>query len=66
MSEAPLYTRSAQCRNGVVYEAGLGAVNKVYRGTLLIRNSPPSLGPLCMVLLWGPGRGVFLMSEVPL
>ena len=40
-----------------------------YRGTLLIRNSPPPKDhhrTLGIVLLYGPRRGVFLMSVVPL
>ena len=40
-----------------------------YRGTSLIRKRPPPLDPhraLGMVLLWGPRRRWFLMSEVPL
>ena len=41
----------------------------VYRGTSLIRNTPPPLdhhGTLGIVLLYGPRREAFLMSEVPL
>jgi len=40
-----------------------------YRGTSLIRNSPPPLDPpgtLGIGLRQGPRRGVFLMSEAPL
>ena len=40
-----------------------------YRGTSLIRKRPPSQDPLKTLdifLLYGPRRGVFLMSEVPL
>ena len=40
-----------------------------YRGTSLIRNRRPPQDHhriLGIVLLHGPGRGVFLMSEVPL
>ena len=40
-----------------------------YRGTSPIRNSPPLQDhhrTLGIVLLWGPSRGVFFMSEVPL
>ena len=43
--------------------------NAAYRGTSLIRNNPPPLGhhrALDTVLLYGPTRGLFLMSEVPL
>ena len=41
----------------------------LYRGTSLIRNSPPPHGrhrALGMVLLWGLMEGWFLVSEVPL
>ena len=40
-----------------------------YRGTSLIRNSPPPYGhrrALGIVLLWGAKVGLFLMSGVPL
>ena len=40
-----------------------------YRGTSLIRNSPPPEGhhrALGIVLLLGPAGRLFLMSEVPL
>ena len=40
-----------------------------YRGTSLIRKRPPPRThhmDLCILLLWGPGIGLFLMSEVPL
>ena len=37
----------------------------LYRGTSLVRNSSLHRTP-GIVLLWGPKRGVFLMSEVPL
>ena len=39
----------------------------LHRGTLLVRNNPPAKDhhmTLGIVLLKGPGRGVFLMSEV--
>ena len=44
---------------------------ELYRGTSFIRNSPPPppknhRRTLGIVLLKGPRRGVFLMSEVPL
>jgi len=41
----------------------------VYRGTSLIRNTPPPQGhrmALDIVLMQGPRRGSFLLSEVPL
>jgi hypothetical protein len=41
---------------------------EAYRGTSLIRNSPPPWHhhrTLGIALLWGDTRGVFLMSEVP-
>ena len=44
-------------------------LQKRYRGTSLIRNSPPPKDhhrTLGAVLLEGPTRGVFLVSEVPL
>ena len=42
---------------------------KVYGVTSLIKNSPPPWGhhiALEIVLLYGPRRGLFLVSEVPL
>jgi hypothetical protein len=47
----------------------LGDADALYRGTSLIRNTPPTWGhrrALGIVLLQGPRGALFLMSEVPL
>ena len=47
----------------------IGWTGRFYRGTSLTRNYPPPQGhhrALGIVLLLGPRRRVFLMSEVPL
>ena len=47
---------------------GPGSGEDVHKGTSLIRTPPPQdhHGAIGKVLLYGPRRGVFLMSEVPL
>ena len=59
VSEVPLYLKGG----------GQGRALDVYRGTSIIKNSHPPQDhhrTQGIVLLWGPGRGLLLVSEVPL
>ena len=66
MSEVPLYTRS-DGRHAIAADQHTDSVG--YRGTSLIRSSAP-LGPYSGTIprvRWGSlGRGLFLLSEIPL